>query len=151
MTMPFDYLLALVIGVLVALQPAINNDLRALLSGSVAAATLVSFAVGALVMALVCLAGQRYGAFAQLPRAHWWQLTGGLLGVVIVYGGIVLTPRIGLASMAALIVAGQVFASLLFDRLGLLGLEARPLSWERMLGALLVVVGVVIFNTSGRR
>lgn len=149
--MPLDYLLALVIGVLVALQPAINNDLRGLLQGSVAAATLVSFAVGALVMTAVCFTGQRYTAFAQLPQAQWWQLTGGVLGVAIVYGGIVLTPRIGLAGMAALIVAGQVGASLLFDRLGLLGLEARPLSLTRVLGALLVVVGVIVFNGGGRR
>jgi transporter family-2 protein len=149
--MPIEYLLALVIGVLVALQPAINNDLRTLLDGSVAAATLVSFLVGAAVMALLCLGGQRYAAFAQLPQAQWWQLTGGILGAGIVYGGIVLAPRIGLASMTALIVTGQVGASLLFDRMGLMGLEPRPLSLARIAGALLVVAGVIVFSSSGRR
>lgn len=145
------YAMAFAIGVLMPLQAAINNDLRGLLGGSVALATMISFAVGLLTMALLSLAADgRWSGLQQLPQAQWWQLLGGVMGAAIVFGGIVLVPRIGLAGMTALIVAGQLCASLLFDRQGFLGLAQHGLTPPRVLGTLLVLAGVLLVNFGDR-
>jgi transporter family-2 protein len=143
--------MAFAIGLAVPLQSAINNALRdSLHSGSLVAA-LVSFAVGTLALLLVsALAGQPFAALGGLPRVAWWQWLGGVLGAFFVFGTTMLAPRIGLAAMVSLIVAGQVCSSLIFDRFGLLGLPERGLSWVRIGGAALILAGAVLVNFGDR-
>ncbi|PPE74231.1 hypothetical protein C3942_09385 [Solimonas fluminis] len=148
--MPLYYVLAFAIGVLLPLQTAINSNLRAQLGDSVLLATMVSFGVGALTMALLALcSGERPGLQA-LSQLQWWQFSGGLLGAAIVAGSILLAPRIGLAGMTALVVGGQLCASLLFDRYGFLGLAERALTTPRVLGMLLVLAGILLVNYGDR-
>jgi transporter family-2 protein len=148
--MQLYYALAFAVGVLLPLQTAINSNLRAQLGDSVLLATTISFAVGALTMALLALASSERGALQGLTQLHWWQLTGGVLGAAIVGGSILLAPRVGLAGMTALIVAGQLCASLAFDRHGFLGLAERAITAPRLLGALLVLAGVLLVNFGDR-
>ena len=144
------YALAFAVGVLLPLQTAINSNLRAQLGDSVLLATTISFAVGAVTMALLALASSERGALQALPHLQWWQLTGGFLGAAIVAGSILLAPRIGLAGMTALVVGGQLCASLLFDRHGFLGLAERALTLPRVVGALMVLAGVLLVNYGDR-
>ncbi|MDM4769238.1 DMT family transporter [Solimonas sp. SE-A11] len=144
------YALAFLVGILLPLQTAINSNLRAQLGDSVLLATTISFAVGAVTMALLALASSERGALQALPQLQWWQLTGGFLGAAIVAGSIVLAPRIGLAGMTALIVGGQLCASLMFDRHGFLGLAERALTLPRVAGASLVLLGVLLVNYGDR-
>jgi transporter family-2 protein len=144
-------LLAFAIGLVLPLQAAINSSLRDTLgSGSVLAA-LVSFAVGTVALATMgLLTGQPFAALAGLPRIAWWQWVGGVLGASFIFGSTLLPPRIGLAAMTALIVAGQVVASMVFDRYGLLGLPMRGISWIRLAGAILLLAGAVLVNFGDR-
>jgi transporter family-2 protein len=71
-------------------------------------------------------------------------LGGGLLGALFVTSSIVLTPRIGVAAVVALGIAGQVIASLMLDRFGFLGMAVRELSLGRLAGALMVVAGALM-------
>jgi transporter family-2 protein len=48
--------------------------------------------------------------------------------------------------MLSLIIAGQVCASLLFDRFGWLSMPLREISLPRLAGAALVVAGVLLVN-----
>lgn len=144
-------LLAFCIGLVLPLQAAINSSLRdTLRSGSVLAA-LVSFSVGTVALAAAgLLAGQPFAAFAGLPRIAWWQWLGGFLGASFIFGSTLLPPRIGLAAMTALIVAGQITCSLVFDRYGWLGLPVRDISWIRVMGAVLLLAGAVLVNFGDR-
>ena len=140
-------LLAFVIGCAIPLQAAINNQLKLHLEGSTLLASFVSFLVGTLALAVIAtLSGARWQSLATLGEAKGWQLTGGLLGAVFVFGTTFLAPRIGVAKMVALIIAGQVIVSLLMDRQGWLGLAVRELTTTRLMGAALVVAGVVLVN-----
>jgi bacterial/archaeal transporter family-2 protein len=60
--------------------------------------------------------------------------------VVIV--SILCVPRIGAASLAIALVAGQLIGALLLDQFGWLGLTPRPISTTRLCGALLLIVSV---------
>lgn len=144
-------LMAFVLGLAIPLQAAINSSMRDTLGSSSMLAALVSFGVGTLVLAVASLlTGQPLATLTGLPRLAWWEWLGGLLGAYFVFASTLLAPRIGLAAMVALIVAGQVVSSLLFDRFGVLGLPVRSLSWARLLGAALILAGALLVNFGDR-
>jgi transporter family-2 protein len=144
-------IMAFAIGLAIPLQSAINNALRASLQSGSMLAALVSFAVGtAALLVASALTGQPFAALGGLVRVPWWQWLGGVLGAYFVFGSTLLAPRIGMAAMVALIVAGQVCSSLVFDRFGLLGLQVRGLSWIRIAGAALILVGAILVNFGDR-
>ena len=130
------------IGGLIALQPAINAGLgRA--TGNLAAA-LVSFGVGTLLLAgIVILAGQASGvsAAADVP---WYYLLGGFLGAAYVFTALVTVSSIGAGGVAAATITGQLTASVIIDRLGILGLEETPLSASRLVGVGLLLAGTFL-------
>ena len=144
-------LMAFAIGLVIPLQSAVNSSLRDTLGSGSLLAALVSFTVGTLFLAVACLAtGQPFASLAGLPRIAWWQWLGGLLGAFFVFGSTLLAPRIGMAAMICLIVAGQVLSSLVFDRFGWLGLPLREVSWVRLAGAFLLLAGAVLVNFGDR-
>ena len=77
-------------------------------------------------------------------QSHWWAWSGGLFGAVYIAISIALVPRIGAANFLALLVAGQMLGSLLFDHFGLFGIPQHEINAVRILGALLLVGGVVL-------
>lgn len=138
---------AFAIGCMIPLQAAINSQLRAHVADSIVMASFVSFAVGTIALGvIVSLSDARWKALAGLADARAWQLTGGLLGAVFVFGTTLLMPKIGAAKMVALILAGQVLVSLLLDHQGWIGLAVREITPLRIAGAVLVVAGVVLVN-----
>jgi transporter family-2 protein len=80
---------------------------------------------------------------AALREAPWWNWIGGPLGALIVLAGAALTQRLGAAAFIALVVGGQLLCSLLLDHYALLGLQQQPITAGRVLGAALVVAGVL--------
>jgi bacterial/archaeal transporter family-2 protein len=140
-------LMVLVAGGLLALQ-APTNAMLAKAGGSPVLAALISFAVGTVALFVAWLAsGNRPGAapFAALP---WYAWLGGLYGAFFVAIAAFAAPRIGLASLITIGIAGQIAMALLLDHLGALGLPRDPISLGRVAGALLVVAGVVLVRRS---
>src|SRR6185436_8553425 len=84
---PMPYLaFAFAIGCMIPLHAAINSQLKNHLGGSTLLAALVSFAVGTLALAIVAASTDRVQNLAGVNGAKTWQLTGGLLGAVFVFG-----------------------------------------------------------------
>ncbi|MGL4605707.1 MAG: DMT family transporter [Iodobacter sp.] len=146
MQLPY-FLLALIIGLIIPLQSAVNNQLKGVIGGSTLLAALLSFSIGTLTLALIALlSGQKWSGLSNLGQISWWMLTGGMMGALFVFGTTLLAPRIGVAAMVSLIIAGQIISSLLFDRFGWLGLPLRDIGYARLLGALLIAAGVLLVN-----
>jgi transporter family-2 protein len=144
-------LFALAIGLVVPLQAAVNNQLKATIGGSTVMAALISFACGTVTLVLVALAAQeKWGGLANVAQAPWWQLTGGSMGALFVFGTTLLAPRLGFTVMIALIIGGQALSSLAFDRIGFLGVPVRELTAPRIIGALLTIAGVLLVNFGDR-
>jgi len=137
------YAFGLLAGMAQALQAAVNAQLRAAVQSPLWAA-LISFVVGTLGLALLVLA-TRASIPAQWPsRPLVW--CGGLLGVLYVCAAILLLPRLGAGTMLALFVAGQMSMALVLDHFGILGVPMHTTSPGRLLGALLVVAGVILLR-----
>lgn len=137
-------LLALVAGAFIPVQASINSALRQHL-GRPEWAALVNFSVGALALAtLLLLQRSAVPAAAAWGRAPWWSYTGGFLGAFFVSAAVILTPRLGVLAMLALMLAGQVTSAILLDHYGLIGLATRALTPSRAIGAVLLVAGVLL-------
>jgi transporter family-2 protein len=118
---------ALAAGVVLPVQFGVNGQLRTYGGGPLAAAA-ISFVVGAVALAVAALAVQRSlpGSVASAP---WWAWTGGLLGAFFVLASIILTPRLGAATT-----------------IGLIRVPVHEASFPRIIGALLIVAGVVMLQ-----
>lgn len=141
-----SYLLVVGAGVSVALQQVLNANLRADL-GSPWWAGFVSYVVGMLAMLAVALLapGPRL-AEAVGGAGSWVTWTGGLFGALFIGTAILMVPRLGAATVLALIVVGQMLGSLAFDHVGLLGLPQQPISPTRLAGAASLILGVVLIR-----
>jgi bacterial/archaeal transporter family-2 protein len=129
-------------GGLIAAQAPINAGLgRA--TGSMPAA-LISFSVGTAALAAVVVLSGKAGGVSATFDVSWYYLLGGLLGALYVLNALIAVSAIGAGGVAAATVFGQLTASVVIDRLGLFGLDQAPLSPERILGVVLLLVGTVL-------
>lgn len=135
-------LVTLLAGIGLAVQAPTNAGL-ARAGGSVLLASLVSFVLGSAALLAAWLALDRTPP-AALRGAPGWAWFGGFYGAGFVAAMAFAVPRLGLALTLTLAIASQLVAALLLDRFGLLGLPRVALSTPRLLGAGLVVAGVVL-------
>jgi bacterial/archaeal transporter family-2 protein len=136
-------LLAVAAGCFVGLQAPVNARLGKEV-GSLQAAT-VSFTVGAL--ALILAASLSSGGLSGIPsigRAPWWALIGGLLGAFYVTVALLTVRTLGLSSLTAIVVTGQLTIAVVVDRFGLLGIAKQQIGASRIVGLVLLVAGVVL-------
>jgi len=132
-----------VAGGLVGLQAPINSVLGRRV-GALAAAS-VSFAIGLVALCvLTLLVGGGFGRLGAVRGLPWYYLIGGLLGAVYVTCVLISVRTIGAGGVAAATIAGQLAMSVLVDRLGLFGLEQRPLDLARVAGVALLLAGTVL-------
>jgi transporter family-2 protein len=128
-------------GALVAMQPPINSKLGHAV-GNFAAAT-VSFMVGTLALLVVTVAvgGHHVGDLRHVP---WWYFAGGFIGAVFVASSLITVRTLGAGGVVAATIAGQLTFSVVIDKFGLLGLEQKPLTVTRVVGVVLLAVGVLL-------
>ncbi|MDQ0496336.1 DMT family transporter [Paenibacillus brasilensis] len=136
-------LFAILAGMALPTQFSVNAQLRTVV-GSPIIASAISFMVGAVALIIVSLFGKGIYIKKEWFEAPWWMWTGGLLGASYVLATTILMPRIGAAATVGYILAGQVVASILIDHFGLIGAHTHALSFPRLLGALLVIGGIIL-------
>lgn len=139
-------LLGLVAGAMLPLQAAINARL-AKLAGSPLWAAAISGLVLTAALAATAAASMRAGPrFAGAAAVPWWAWTGGLCGAIVLSATTAIAPRVGTATMIALVMAGQVLSSLVLDQFGLLGLQAHPITARHGAAALLLLAGAALMR-----
>lgn len=142
-------LLAAFAGAVVPFQSAINSNLARGL-GHPLWATLASLVVSVLVLLPVILALRLpLPSLGFISKAPLWMWAGGAFGVCFVALAVMLLPKLGASGFVALALAGQVIASMLLDHFGLFGLVEKQLTMSRVLGALLLIGGVVLIQFGG--
>ncbi|AWN36732.1 DMT family transporter [Methylobacterium radiodurans] len=139
----FLYALTVVAGLANAIQPGQNATLAKSLGLPITAG---------LITLLVSTTALLVGGFAtgklvvpnaqQITAVPWWAWAGGLLSVLLILAQLYASPAIGAASFLGIIVTVGVCASIAFDHFGLIGFPVHPASLWRVLGAVLMVVGV---------
>lgn len=137
-------LLPLAGGALIAAQAPINARLRVALASPLGSAFL-SFVIGtALLLIAVAVVGDGGSVLKGLGDGPWWAYAGGACGAVFVVATLLAAPRVGVTTTFVAVIAGQVVAAALIDRLGWLGQPQIPLSGERIAAIGLLVVSLVL-------
>lgn len=139
----WPHVTAALIGAGLTIQVGMNATVRAVI-GSPLLAAIVNFVVGLVALAVVAAAaGSRWtpGAISAVPAWAWF---GGLLGALYVASTTVLGPRLGAAALLALTLAGQMASALVVDHYGVLGFPQAPVTPARLLGAVLLLAGVLL-------
>ncbi|MFE9869422.1 DMT family transporter [Micromonospora sp. NPDC005686] len=142
--------LATASGVMVAVQSRINGELGVRLADGIAAAV-VSFGVGLLILLVLVPAtpGGRRGlaALRDALRAgslRPWQCLGGVCGAFLVATQGLTIGTLGVAVFTVAVVAGQSGSSLLVDRAGIGPTGRQPVTPNRLIGAVLTVLAVLL-------
>ena len=136
-------LLALVAGILIAIQ-APTNAILAKASGSPVVAAFISFLVGTIALgALVAATSGRVFA-PELRDVPWYAWVGGLYGAVFVAVAAFAAPRIGIGVLLTAAIAGQLLAALILDHYGFFGLPRQPVNLTRIAGVTLVLAGAML-------
>ncbi len=142
----FWVLCALLSGMVLPVQAGLNAQLGKVLENPILAA-LVSFGVGTVALVLYgLLTGVRWSSISLGFQAPWWLWIGGTMGAFYVAAAVVLAPRLGIGTMIALVVAGQMLASLFIDHHGYLGIPQHSFTVLRLVGVLLLLSGVVLIR-----
>ena len=130
-------------GGFIALQAPINATLGRSI-GTFPAAS-VSFAIGTLALILITvLIGGGFGRIGEAGGLAWYYLTGGVLGAIYVTSALATVRVLGAGAVTAATTTGQLAASVMIDRLGVFGLDERPLSAARVAGLALLAVGTYL-------
>ena len=136
-------LMTVVAGGLIAMQAPINSMLGKSV-GTFAAASF-SFVIGTIALVLITLlVGGGFGDLGEARHLSWYYLMGGLLGAVYVTTALVAVRELGAGGVTAATIAGQLTLSLVIDQLGILGVEERAITWDRLLGVLLLAEGMLL-------
>ena len=140
-------LMAIGAGVFMVVQSNINGQMRVRLADPWQAA-LVSTSISTLSLFFVSAISSRRLApdVGRLSGGPLWLLTGGLLGACIVAATLFLVSKLGSGVLFALLVTGQMFAAMVMDHMGVLGLQVHHVNAQRILGVVLLLAGVALIR-----
>lgn len=131
-------------GGVVAAQAPVNNVLSQRV-GAFGAGT-VNFLVGTLMILVITFAfagGFKGDEGADGPAWYYW-VFGGFAGVVVVVTTLLAVRELGAGGLTAALIAGQLTLSVILDRLGVLGLDERAITWDKILGIALLAAGTML-------
>jgi len=138
--------LAFAAGISIVIQQALNANLRHALD-SAAWSGFASYFVGVICMAVLAVAlRDPVPSAAVASRIPWWAWSGGLFGAIFIGLAIYLIPILGAATFILVLIAGQMLTSVAFDHFGWLGLEQRTVDLPRLIGAGLLIAGVILIR-----
>ena len=140
---PSYLLMAAVGGAVLPLQALINARLGAAVGGPVWAAT-ISFLVGSCSLAVFQLLRGVPLPGASALTSPWWLWVGGFLGAYYVAVATFTVPKLGAAALVALVILGQLLASVLLDHFGVISDQIRPITWQRGLGVAMLFGGATL-------
>ncbi|MCH5214153.1 MAG: DMT family transporter [Muribaculaceae bacterium] len=132
------------LGFMTPVQTAANSRLRRSVVSPLVA-SLVSFTVGTLFLALITLSQKGSVAidsqlFSELP---WWAWLGGLCGLWGLTVNIIIFPKLGAVQTALMPMLGQIGMGVVIDSLGLLRSPTYPLTPSRILALLILLAGIL--------
>lgn len=138
-------MLTCITGAILPVQAAVNARLSKTV-GSPVVAALISFLVGTAVLLLFILVKRQPMSWQGLRGAPIWMFTGGLIGAFYVAIVTFITPTLGGALTFALVITGQLIAALLLDHFGWLGLPVQHITPGRVVGVILLLVGIILIR-----
>lgn len=133
-------LLAMLSGILMALQGSLNASLSKIIG--LLETTFVVHVIGAFILAALLFAFKMgKGDLSLWQGAPWYTYLGGVISVFIIYLVAASIPSIGVCNATTAIIVGQVLTAVAIDYFGLFGLAKAGFAWQQLLGVALLAAG----------
>lgn len=143
----FHLIIVLVAGTMLPMQAGINAGLARGWGHPLWAAA-ISFGIGTVALVGAAIASRlTIPSFQQVSDIPAWNWSGGILGAFYVTVMVIFAPKLGAATLLALVVSGQMLASTLLDHFGVLGFPQQVLSIPRLLGIGFLFLGVMLIRS----
>ncbi|MGA4721124.1 DMT family transporter [Fictibacillus nanhaiensis] len=139
---------AILAGILVGLQNIFNTRVNDHAG---------TWSTTALVLGLGFLASMTLGVVFEgtelfvLKNMETWFWFSGLIGVGVVVCLVQGTRLLGPTFAISIVLTSQLGSALMWDSLGLFGLEKIPFTSQQLLGVIVIIGGVVVFKFGGSR
>jgi transporter family-2 protein len=146
MKVPF-FLFTIFLGAVLTVHLSMNGTVGAALDNARVANALF-WCIGALASVVIAATGWRSGALAGLKNVNPVLLTAGLIGAPLGFAIAWAIPQVGAFGLMMGLLAGQILGGMVLSHFGWLGSPRQPVKAMNLLGAVLMVVGVV-FATRG--
>lgn len=138
-------ILAFLSGCFLPIQAGLNAKLGKA-GASPVYASLISFIIGVAALALYVILTRETFSWAGLKTAPVYAWVGGVPGAFYVTVIILSFPKLGPGLTFGLVVAGQMFISIFLEHFNILVAKPHPITYMRIIGVLLVIVGVIIIR-----
>ena len=139
-------LIVIFLGTLGPIQTGVNSTLSNYLSHPSQTA-FISFLGGVIIFFIILIfLRPSIPDLVSLKKAPFWSFTGGLMGACIVFGAIMIAPKIGAATYVSTFITGTIIMSLILDHFGLMAFETKPVDLWKLFGVSLVLSGMIIVN-----
>ena len=143
----FWQLMAVVSGCLSASITGAYAQLSAIVGNPVQATTVAFFvATMALLLFCTCIGKTQLVGKAFSRDYPWWMWMGGLCGAIIVFGNAWLVPKVGVGVFTMALLVSQLGLSMLMEHNGWLGAPRKRINWLKIVGILLMLVGVALIR-----
>ncbi len=134
----------LLTGVLNALQTGMNTKL-AQTAGAPIVAGMAVYLVGFGTLAVLApFLGGGGQSVARLGQAPWWAWLGGIGGALYIVAMLYATQKVGAGVFTGITVTAAIVTSVALDHFGWLGLKEHAAGLWRIVGAILMIAGVVL-------
>lgn len=140
----WGFLIALLSGTLMSIQGVFNTQVTEQTSIWVSAGWVQLTAFLTCLIMWMFTGREQIGGLMQVQP--WYMLTGGVIGAFITYTVIKSMGSLGPARAALLIVAAQVLVAYVIEVFGMFGVEKAGFEWNKVLGALVTIAGIAIFQ-----
>ena len=137
------YIMTMLLGVVLAVHLAMNGKVGSVLQNARVGNALF-WCIGALGAVAIGLSGWQNGALEPLKQVHPALLTAGILGACLVFAIAWLIPKVGAGNVMITLLAGQVIGGLIMSHYGWLGSPMQPITLAKVVGVLVMIVGVVL-------
>lgn len=140
----WGFIIALISGALMSIQGVFNTEVTKQTSIWVSAGWVQLTAF--LTCVIMWMFTGRSQVAGVLQVEPWYMLTGGIMGALITYTVIKSMGTLGPAKAALLIVVAQIIIAYGIEVFGLFGVEKVGFEWKKAIGALVAIIGIVIFR-----
>ena len=137
------YAFTVFLGIVLAVHLSMNGKVGASLNNPRVGNALF-WCIGAAGALVIGATGWQSGALSGLKDVNPILLTAGLMGACLVFAIAWLIPQVGAGAVMITLLAGQILGGMLMSHFGWLGSPVRPVSLINLLGALVMVGGVVL-------
>lgn len=143
----FLYCLACAGGVFLAIQAGFNTQLGTILKQPILAVIATSIASSVFGIVVFLIIGKDTFQFERIVHVPWYLwFVGGLFSMIGISLYFYTIPKMGISKMIAFGLCGQLIFSLIAGTFGWLNLPVEPLTSKRLIGAFVMIVGIILIN-----